>query len=345
MKEEEQGQESPKRTVGRREALGALALTAGLGGAAVIWGITFYEPRRFARPKKSKLRIVPDFSVKMPTTSPQMVVARGPNPAANVRAAVERMGGMGRFVKKGERVLLKPNAAWDRTPEQAANTNPHVVAEVIRLCREAGAGEVIISEVSVNDIHRCLERSGIKAAIKQAGGVLRLPGPNDFVQARVLARLPNNIPRSSTFLTEWPALKFLFEVDRVINLPIAKHHGSAQLTMGMKNWYGAVGGARHQLHQQMDKGIADLATMIRPSLTILDATRVLLTNGPTGGRLEDVVARNAVVAGVDPVAVDAYGCSFFNMKPSELGYIQLAEERKLGTPHYQKLSVVELKVS
>jgi uncharacterized protein (DUF362 family) len=140
-------------------------------------------------------------------------------------------------------------------------------------------------------------------------------------------------------LTVWPVFTPILEADKVINLPIVKHHNLARATMGMKNWYGILGGRRNQLHQNIDVGIADLATFMRPTLTILDAYRVLMTNGPQGGNLDDVKLCKTIAAGVDPVAIDAYGATLLGLRAEQIPYILIAHERGLGSKDYSELQV------
>src|SRR5208283_213076 len=264
----------------------------------------------------------------------QLAVARGKDVDKMVRAAIEKIGGMGRFVGLGERVLLKPNAAWDRQPEQAANTNPAVVASVVKLCLEARASEVWVTDVSVNDPYRCFARSGIEDAVKKAGGKIRLADESDFV--------PTDLKGES--LKVWPVSRFYHQADKVINLPVVKHHSLSKCTMAMKNLYGSLGGQRNRLHQDINTSIADLASAIRPTLTVMDATRVLMRNGPTGGNLSDVAIENTVIAGTDLVAVEAYGLRFLNLQAADVPFIGMAEKRGLGISDWKSLNVAEINV-
>ena len=182
-------------------------------------------------------------------------------------------------MKRGETVLVKPNMAWDRTPEQGASTNPEVVAEVVRQCRAAGPGRVIVAENPVHDAARVAERSGIAAAVAAAGGELvaaRRLGLRVDDARRLGARRPGTCCRSCSRPTA------------LINVPVVKHHSLSLLTCGIKNHMGLIGGSRGRLHQEIHTRIVDLASAFRPTLTVVDATRVMLRNGPTGGRLEDV---------------------------------------------------------
>ena len=265
---------------------------------------------------------------------PQLAVAHGKDAEKMVRAAVEKIGGMGRFISPGEKVLLKPNAAWDRQPEQAANTNPAVVAAVVKLCLEAKASEVWVTDVSVNDPYRCFARSGIEAAVKSAGGKIRLAGENDFV--------PTDLKGES--LKVWPISGFYHQADKVINLPIVKNHSLSKCTMAMKNLYGTLGGQRNRLHQDINTAIADLASAIKPTLTVMDATRVLMRNGPTGGNLSDVSIQNTVIAGTDIVAVETYGLRFLELKFEDIPFIGMAEKRGVGISDLKSLNVAEINV-
>ncbi len=249
-------------------------------------------------------------------------VKGGAGPAA--RRAVELLGGMGRFVRPGQRVVVKPNIGWDRTPEQAANTHPEVVVAVARMCLEAGAAEVLVFDRTCNDQRLCYRRSGIEAAVEGLGERrVRLLHPD---QRRYR---PTPIPGGRA-LSSAEYYEDALTADVFLNLPIAKHHGLSGLTMGLKNVMGVVGGNRGRIHTDFDEKIVDL-NLGRPShLVVLDATRVLLDHGPQGGRLEDVAHPGVIVAGADVVAVDAYATRFFGRKPGEIGHLARAAERGLG---------------
>ena len=252
---------------------------------------------------------------------PLLATARGESPRALVRAAVESLGGMSRFVQRGELVVVKPNIGWDRAPDLAATTNPDVVAEVVRLCREAGARQVVVTDVSCNDARASFDRSGIAAAASAAGATVILPEPHRFRTVNL---------RGDT-LTEWPVLEPFTTADKVINVAIAKHHSLTGVTLGMKNWYGVIGGQRDRLHQRIHESLADLTSFVAPALTIIDGYLVLRRNGPTGGSLSDVERRKTVVASADPIAADAYAARlFFELDPPQLPFLRLGEARGLG---------------
>lgn len=251
-------------------------------------------------------------------------------PRALAQKALENLGGIGRFIKRQDVVVIKPNIAWDRTPEQAANTNPELVAEVVRQCRDAGARRVVVTDVSCNEPRRCFQRSGIQAAAHAAGADVILPDPDLF----------REVDMGGVVLKNWQVFTPFLEADKIINMPIAKHHGLTGATLGMKNWYGILGGQRNRLHQQIHQSLADLASFMLPTLTIMDCYRVLIRNGPTGGNVEDVLLKKTIVAGTDPVALDAWVAkAYWNLDPEHLPYLQMAANRGLGTVDFESLSL------
>ncbi len=267
---------------------------------------------------------------------PRLVVVQGGEPRALVQRALQDLGGMSRFVGHQDVVVIKPNIAWDRTPEQAANTNPDVVAEVVRQCWQAGAKRVIVTDVSCNEARRCFHRSGIQAAASAEGAEVVLPDPDLF----------REVDMGGVVLKTWPVFTPFLEADKIINLPIAKHHELTGATLGMKNWYGILGGERNRLHQQIHQSLVDLASFMLPTLTMMDCYRILLRNGPTGGNLEDVATKKAMVAGTDPVALDAYVAkAYWNLSPEHMPYLNMAAARGLGTVDYDKLPVKFSKLS
>jgi uncharacterized protein (DUF362 family) len=267
-----------------------------------------------------------NFAVPADPTLPKMVVAQGEDPRALVRRALEELGGMRRFIARGDVVVVKPNIGWDRTPEQAANTNPEIIAEAVRLCHDAGAARVVVTDVSCNEPRRCFERSGIAEAARREGALVVLPEQTRF----------REVDLGGDVLKVWPVFEPFLAADKIINIPIAKHHSLTGATLGIKNWYGILGGQRQRLHQHIHESLVDLAEFMRPTLTIMDAYRVLLRGGPTGGNLEDVVLKKTLVAGTDPVALDAYTAkAYWDLDYRTLRYLKLATERGLGTMHFE----------
>jgi uncharacterized protein (DUF362 family) len=258
-----------------------------------------------------------------------LAVATGSSPAKVTAAAINAMGGIGKFISRGDTVVVKPNMAWDRTPEQAGNTNPEVVATVVRLCLEAGAKKVKVFDRPVNDPRRCYVQSGIADAARASGATV------DYVDERRFRDM--NI--KGNVLKSWPLYTDVFEADKVINIPIAKHHGLAKLTLSMKNWMGIMGGTRSRIHQRLDESLVESSMKVKPTLTILDAIRILTANGPQGGSLSDVRMMNTVIAGIDQVAVDSFGATLFGMKGSDLGYVRLGAQSGLGVMDLSKLNI------
>lgn len=264
---------------------------------------------------------------------PDLAVVEGPSHPNITEKAIEALGGIRRFISRGDVVVIKPNMAWDRTPEQAANTNPEVVARVVRLCLEAGAKNVKIFDRTVNDPRRCYVQSGIMEAAKKLGAEVLYVDERKFKEMTI----------NGEAIKTWPLYTEVFEADKVINIPVAKHHSLAKLTMAMKNWMGIMGGSRRQIHQRLDESLADLSMVIKPTLTILDATRILIRNGPQGGNPEDVKILNTVIAGIDQVAVDSYGATLFGMKGEDLGYVRIASQRGLGKMDLSKINIRMIK--
>jgi uncharacterized protein (DUF362 family) len=261
-------------------------------------------------------------------------VAIGDDPAKATRAAVDAIGGIKRFVKPGQSVMIKPNISWDRVPAQAATTNPDVVAAVVAMCKEAGAKRVVVTDNSLNDARRCFKRSGIADAVKAAGGEAIFMNPRRFKVTDTGGKA----------LGKWEVYSDALNFDCLINIPIAKHHSSAKVTLGMKNLYGLIGGPRNRLHQRMDQGIADLGAFFKPQLTIIDAYRILLRNGPSGGRPTDTKLTKTIIASADIVAADARAAQLFGHEGKDVGFIRLADQMGVGTMDLSSLNIKEFNV-
>ncbi len=266
----------------------------------------------------------------------EVVVAKNGSPAELVRTVVDGLGGMGKFVSKGDVVVVKPNMGWDRRPEQAANTNPEVVAEVVRLCYQAGAKEVRVFDRTCNRARRCYLRSGIQKAAKAAGAKVTYCHENKFKDV--------TIPEGE-MLRSWPFYEDALEADVFINVPIAKHHAMAGLTIGLKNIMGVIGGDRGKIHNHFPVKLADLNLVLKPQLTIVDAYRILVANGPQGGNLRDVRTPKIVLASVDRVAADAYAATLFGKKGTDLPYLVEAHRRGFGEIDLAKVAVKEVDLS
>ena len=322
------GSTPPSEGMTRREAMLQLLRVTAAGAsaaAAAVWLAKHSAPPSSV----SAANVRRDHTVEANAALPEMVVVQGAtDPRAMVQRAFNDLGGIGRFIARNDIVVLKPNIAWDRTPEQAANTNPDVVAEVVKQCWQAGAKRVIVTDVSCNDAERCFRRSGIAAAARAEGAEVILPDPARFREVNL----------GGEILQSWPVFEPFLAADKVINLPIAKHHGLTGATLGFKNWYGILGGERNRLHQQIHQSLVDLAAFMLPTVTLIDCYRVLLRNGPTGGNLEDVALHKTLVAGTDPVALDAYVAkAYWNLDAAALPYLQMAERRGLGRADFENV--------
>ncbi len=306
---------------------------AGFAAVALAGGVLLNEHERHPFHAAEDRPIVRDLRVR--GIESKLVVVRGGDPARLTSAALDAFGGIAAFVAAGDFVVVKPNIGWDRKPEQAANTNPEVVAEVVRQCLRAGASRVLVTDISCNESHRCFNRSGIAAAAREAGADVQLPEEARFREVNI----------GGLVLGRQPVYDAYLEADKFISIPIAKHHGLTRATLGMKNLYGVLGGNRSRLHQSIDESLADLANFLRPTLVLMDAWRILLRNGPQGGSLADVEERRMLVACTDQVAIDAYaGELFFGLAPADMPWLALAEANGLGTTDYASLPFVELTV-
>jgi uncharacterized protein (DUF362 family) len=319
-------------SITRREALTRLgAATAVLGGAAAAAKLT-YDRGGFDVTRLDTERQVRDFQVKL-EDSPVMAIAKsGTDAHALTRKAVDALGGMKRFVSNGDIVAIKPNIGWDRMPVHAANTNPEVVAELVKMAFEAGAKRVVVTDASCNEPNRCFQRSGIWRATYALGATIILPAAHRFRDLRM----------KGDVLDLWPVYTPLVNADKVINVPVAKHHNLSKFTGAMKNWYGLLGGRRNRLHQNIDVSVADLATFMRPTLTVMDATRVLMRNGPQGGNIDDAKDMHQVIASLDQVAVDAYGATLIGEKPANVKYLAMGHERGIGNMNWESVAKVEV---
>ncbi|MBN2192273.1 MAG: DUF362 domain-containing protein [Polyangiaceae bacterium] len=317
------------RSWSRRRFVVMSGAVLGVSAAAAAAGLLARDRwNRFGENPEATIR---DHRVTPVRSAPSLVVARGKDPAKNVEAALARIGGIKHFIKPGELVLVKPNVGWDRTPAQAGNTDPNVVAAVVRACREAGAREVIVSDCPVSDPERSFVLSGIKETAVRAGARVLLPSEAGTKAVRLSAELGN-----------WPVFSPLVDAAKVINLPVAKHHGASRVTAGMKNWIGITRYERSRFHAALHRTIVDLAVAVRPTLTIVDATRILMRNGPRGGNIDDVRETNAVAVSVDPVAVDAWATELLGARNDEVTHLTLAASRGLGKLDYRASGWVEL---
>lgn len=324
----------------RREMLKRVGLATGVLAGSAILGRAVWDKGGFGAASSSAARQVRDYRLTPSSDQAlaQLAIAKGKEGDTNITAealvkrAIDALGGMNKFVSRGDVVVIKPNIGWDRMPIHAANTNPDVVGAVIKMAFDAGAKKVVVADGSCNDPNRCFQRSGIWRKAYALGAEVVLPAEHRFRTTRMKGEI----------LDEWPIFTTLVDADKVINVPVAKHHNLAKYTAAMKNWYGVLGGRRNRLHQNIDVSIADLATFMRPTLVVVDAMRVLMRNGPQGGNIDDTKVMNTVFATVDQVAADAYGATLIGQHRDNLPYLKMGHERGLGTMYWENLRVKEV---
>ncbi len=243
------------------------------------------------------------------------------------RKVFQSAGGAGRFISRGDVVVIKPNISWARPPKMAATTNPEVLQALIELCQEAGAKKVRIADNTIDNAKFCFSVSGAADVAKITGAELINPDSS----------LMREMKLQGDRLDVWPVYLPIVEADKVINLPVAKDHILSFLTLGMKNWFGAIGGRRGSLHREIHPNIVDLAQFFKPTITLIDATRIMTRNGPSGGSTSDVVTKNTLILSDDPVAADGKAALLFGKEPQNIGHIKLARKRGLGTYDFSKL--------
>lgn len=263
---------------------------------------------------------------------PRVVVVHGTDLPAMLSAGIERLGGWAAFVHKDRPVTLKVNAGWASTPEQGANTHPALVEACIRACLAAGAVAVAMPENSCSPSDKSFEMSGIGAVAKRAGA--RLYEPDDEKDFQTV-----EIPRGK-LLRSVDMVRDVLDPDCLINMPVAKVHRGATLTVSLKNWMGSVRDRGYWHRNGLHQCIADFNTRIRANLIVVDATRIMVTNGPRGpGQLE---TPNQIIFGTDPVAVDAYAATLFRMEPFSVPYIQIAHDMGIGCGDLSKVEIQHL---
>lgn len=314
----------------RQMALARRAFLRGLGAAGVLAALTACgQPP--TPPASAPERQAPS-SATMDDN--YLAVARGQDVAAITRASIAALGGMERFVKSGDDVIIKPNICVAyHTYEYAATTNPVVVGTLVRMCLDAGAKRVRVMDSPFGGTpEQAYEISGIGAEVAAAGGEMEVMNPAKFRQIAI----PNGVD-----LSEWSIYQEALAADVLIDVPIAKHHSLARLTLGGKNLMGLIE-RRSSIHANLGQRIADLASVIQPTLTVIDAVRMLMAHGPTGGSLDDVRLANTVIASRDIIAADAYAATLFDLKGEDIAYVKAGADMGLGTMDLSSIKVEEV---
>lgn len=311
----------------RRDFIRRMTIAGTAGAAAAALGLW---RRDFAGPSgRSAVRAATFDSYAMSGATAQLSVVRGAERAKTVRKAVELIGGIDRFVKRGDRVLIKVNAAFALPAALGATTHPDALAALIRMCRDAGAASVVVTDNPINDPASCFRLTGLEQACTENGAKLVLPAASLFK--------PVSIP-DGKLIRDWPALIGAFSgVTKVIGLSPVKDHHRSGASLSMKNWYGLVGGRRNIFHQNIHTFIPELARMMRPTFVVLDGTTTMMTNGPTGGSLSDLKATNTVIASTDQVAADACALTLLERKIADVPFIANAAKAGAGTLDFESL--------
>ena len=271
-----------------------------------------------------------------PGDAAYLAVARGNAPKSITQAALAAIGGMERFVKSGDDVIIKPNICVDfRSFEYAATTNPEVVAALVELCLGAGARRVrVMDNPFGGSAESAYANSGIAAAVAAAGGQMEPMNPAKFRET--------DIPEGRD-ISSWPVYQEVLRADVLIDVPIAKHHSLARLTLAGKNLLGVIQ-SRNRMHSKLGQRTADLVSLVRPDLTVVDAVRMLMANGPGGGSLDDVRLSNTVIASHDIVAADAYAATLFDLVGEDIAYVKAAAEMGLGTLDLSAIQIEEIAI-
>ena len=320
--------------ISRRDFLRSAVLGLGALVAARYLSACASPQAAIKTPVPPLISTTPQETKPAATSYPDLSVVKGGEPEALVRKAVELLGGMGRFVKKGDNVIIKPNIGPSvRAYEYAATTNPWVIAAVARLCFEAGAGRVrVMDKPFGGTAEDGYARSGIKEHVEGAGAEMEIMSRFKFVAT--------DIPNGQD-IKKWDIYEDILKADVLINIPVAKQHSASRLTLGLKNLMGTINSAQ-MFHINLHQRIADLATRVRPSLTIIDAVRILVANGPTGGNLKDVRKLDTIIASADIVAADSYATALFGLKPADVPHIIKATDMGLGISDLGRLNIKEI---
>jgi uncharacterized protein (DUF362 family) len=266
-----------------------------------------------------------------PSTNYDLVAIKGGEPDAMFDKAIESLGGMKLFVKKGQKVVVKPNIGWDVVPERAGNTNPILIRRIVQHCYEAGAKEVYVFDNTCDDWKRCYSNSGIERAVKDAGGKMVSGDSERYYQ-------PVEVKKGKK-LTSTKVHELILDSDVFINVPILKNHSSTELTISMKNLMGNVWDRGYWHRNDLNQCIVDFTSFRKPDLNIVDAYYVMKRNGPRGVSKGDVALMKSQIISSDIVAADAAAAKLFGTEPETISYIKLAAEMNLGEMDLSKLNI------
>jgi uncharacterized protein (DUF362 family) len=326
----------PTEELSRRDFLKRVGYASALALAAGGLGLALYDPQGPApAEKQSVLKGLGDYPAPTPIEGPgKMAIVRGTDRSKTFEQGIKALGGMNFFVQKGDRVLIKVNAAFATPASLGATTHPEILAAVAASCFQAGAAQVVVSDNPINNPESCFEISGLADAARKTGTRIILPSAARFS--------PLSLP-GGRLIRNWPVMAGLFQgVNRVIVVSPVKDHQRARASMTLKNLYGFLGGRRNVFHQDINGIITELAQLLKPTLCVLDGTVSMMTNGPTGGSLSDLKETGTMVISTDPVAADAVGVELLGRSLADVPYIQMAQAAGAGRADYNLLKPVRL---
>jgi uncharacterized protein (DUF362 family) len=319
---------SDDRAMTRRDFLSRATKAGAAIAATGVVGYWLYDRTGPKAQTVTDLVSLPDFS--LPAVGRKMSIITGSDRVKTIDRAFAALGGVEQFIRKGDRVLLKVNAAFASAPALGATVHPQLVAEVIRLCVQAGAASVTVTDNPINDPPSCFRLTGIAEAVQKAGARLVLPQESFFQ--------PTTVP-GGALIKNWPLLYEPFRgINKLIGIAPVKDHHRSGASMSIKNWYGLMGGRRNIFHQDIHNIIKELAMMVSPTLVILDGTTTMMANGPTGGSLDDLKQTNTMIVSTDQVAADSFGATLLGKTAASLPFIRKAAEAGRGTMDYESLN-------
>jgi uncharacterized protein (DUF362 family) len=326
----------PTEELTRRDFLKRVGYASALALAAGGLGLALYDPKGPTPAEKQKvLTGLGDFRVPaLAKERGKMAIVRGTDRKVMAEQGIKALGGMEFFIQKGDRVLLKVNAAFATPASLGATTNPETLAAVAHLCFKAGAAQVLVTDNPINNPDSCFEISGLAGAAQATGA--RVIGPNAALFS------PLSLP-GGQLIRNWPVMAGVFPgVNKVIVVSPVKDHQRARASMTLKNLYGFLGGRRNVFHQDINGIITELAQLLKPTLCVLDGTVSMITNGPTGGSLSDLKETGTMVISTDPVAADAVGVELLGRSLSDVPYLSMAQAAGAGQTDYRLLNPVRL---
>jgi uncharacterized protein (DUF362 family) len=328
--------DKPTEDLTRRDFLKRVGYASALALAAGGLGLALYDSKGPAAAERAKaLTGLGDFTAKALAAGPgKMAIVRGTDRKAMFEQGIKALGGLEPFIQKGDKVLIKVNAAFATPPTLGATTHPEILAAVASLCFQVGATQVLVTDNPINNPDSCFAITGIAGAAQETGARIIAPSASLFS--------PLSLP-GGRLIENWPVMAGAFTgVSKVIVVSPVKDHQRAVASMTLKNFYGFLGGRRNVFHQDINGIITELSQLLRPTLCVLDGTVSMMTNGPTGGSLADLKETGTMIISTDPVAADAVGVELLGRTLADVPYIAMAEKAGAGQADYLKLNPVRL---